>query len=105
MNDARAAEKQFYSRYSWCLNPALSVKDLLRRFEEELDRYEALTGWQREESKANLYLFVCAIACTADDYFALRWINLSPLCRRFPRLRSLVFRTQAMLGVLQSTFN
>src|SRR5689334_16614857 len=88
MNDAYIAEEQFYSRYSWCLNSPLSVQDLLLRFQEELDRYEALDGWQREESRANLYLFVCAVACTADDYFTLSWFNSSPLVKCFPHLRT-----------------
>jgi hydroxymethylpyrimidine pyrophosphatase-like HAD family hydrolase/hypoxanthine phosphoribosyltransferase len=85
MTDTRTSEEQFYARYSWCLNPALSVEDLLRRFQEEVDRFETLAGWQREESKANLYLFTCAVACTVDDYFAIRWLNLSPLARRWRR--------------------
>ena len=72
-------EHEFYSEYSWCLTSPLSVADLLRRLKEEIDRFPTLHGWQLEESKANLYLFVCAVACTADDYFALRWLNHSPL--------------------------
>src|SRR5437016_14175634 len=63
MTDARTSEEQFYRRYSWCLNPALSVEDLLQRYREEMDRYPALTGWQREESKTNLYLCAFEVAC------------------------------------------
>ena len=84
MTDAQAAEQEFYSHYSWCLNPALTVADLFQRLCEELDRYPTLSGWQREESKANLYLFVCAVACTADDYLGLRWIDLKPVSKRVP---------------------
>jgi hypothetical protein len=75
MTHAGIAEEQFCARYSWCLNPALSVEDLLHRFQDEIDAYDGLLGWQREESKANLYLIACAIACTMDDYFALHWLN------------------------------
>lgn len=102
MTDARAAEEQFYSRYGWCLNPVLSVEDLFRRFREEIDSYEALSGWQREESKANLYLFACAIACTADDYFAVRWLNLKPLTSRLPKLRPAISAVQSAGDAVQS---
>src|SRR2546422_9516660 len=99
MTDARTAEEQFYSRYSWCLNPALPVGDLLHRFQEEVQGYEELAGWQREESKANLYLFACAIACTVDDYFALHWLNVSPLANRFPQFRGPIAAAQVLMNV------
>jgi hypothetical protein len=75
MADERFLEALFYGQYQWCLNPALSVDDLLR-LREEADRFKTLSGWQREESKVNLYLFACAIACTVDDYFAFQWKRL-----------------------------
>ena len=81
MTDTRADEQQFYSRYSWCLNPVLSVEDRLHRFRDELDSFEGLSGWQQEESKADLFLFTCAVACTADDYFALFRIDVEHLIR------------------------
>jgi hydroxymethylpyrimidine pyrophosphatase-like HAD family hydrolase/adenine/guanine phosphoribosyltransferase-like PRPP-binding protein len=105
MVDTRNIEQEFYSRYNWCLNPALTLKDLLHCLEEEISRFETLTGWQRDESKANLYLFVCAIACTADDYFGLRWINLSPLNIRLPKYRALIAGTQFVLDLLWSFVN
>src|SRR5262249_24328083 len=102
MTDARAAEQEFYSHYSWCLNPALSVADLFQRFREELERYPTLSGWQREESKANLYLFVCAIACTADDYLGLPWINLKLFSTRVPGLRPLLSSLQPVIDIVES---
>jgi hydroxymethylpyrimidine pyrophosphatase-like HAD family hydrolase/orotate phosphoribosyltransferase len=102
MSNAQRSEEQFYSSYSWCLNPALSIHDLLQRFQEELDRHESLSGWQREESKANLYLFACALACTADDYFALHLVNLSPLARRLRRFRAPIALGQAGIDILYS---
>jgi hydroxymethylpyrimidine pyrophosphatase-like HAD family hydrolase len=102
MTGARTAEQEFYSHYSWCLNPALSVADLFERFQEELERYPTLSGWQREESKANLYLFVCAIACSADDYLALRWIDLKPVCTRVPGLRPLLSSVQPVIDIVES---
>src|SRR5881394_3770952 len=96
------AEAQFYSSYGWCLNPALSIQDLLQRFQEELDRHESLSGWQREESRANLYLFACAAACTADDYFALHLVNLSPIARRLSQLRAPISVVQAAIDITYS---
>src|SRR5262245_8403119 len=89
MSDVYNAEEKFYSRYEWCLNPILSLQELLHRLAEELEAYPAFEGWQREECKINLYLFACAIACTADDYFGRRLLDLSPLHRYAPKLRFL----------------
>jgi hydroxymethylpyrimidine pyrophosphatase-like HAD family hydrolase/orotate phosphoribosyltransferase len=102
MTEARVAEEQFYARYSWCLNPVLSVDDLLRRFREEIGVYETVSGWQREESRANLYIFACAVACTADDYFALQWLNLKPLANRVPQLRPAISAFQSIADTAQS---
>ncbi|HLH32372.1 MAG TPA: HAD hydrolase family protein, partial [Terriglobia bacterium] len=103
MTDARAAEQHFYSRYDWCLNPVLSIQDLLQRFQEEIDGYSVLSGWQREESKANLYLFACAIACTSDDYFGLRWLNLRPVAGRIPQqLKPALSLVQSIGDTVQS---
>jgi hydroxymethylpyrimidine pyrophosphatase-like HAD family hydrolase/orotate phosphoribosyltransferase len=102
MTEARVSEEQFYTRYSWCLNPVLSVEDLLRRFREEVGVYETVSGWQREESKANLYIFACAVACTADDYFALPWLNLKPLANRVPQLRPAISAFQTIADTVQS---
>src|SRR2546430_14199129 len=72
-------ESDFYAPYDWCLNPILSVGELFQRLGEELDRYESLrVDWQREECKINVYLFVCAIACTVDDYLSSRPWDLAP---------------------------
>ena len=98
MPDAFTAEEQFYSRYDWCLNPILSVRELIHRFKQELDAFPASWGWQREEIKINLYLFACAIACTADDYFNLGLVDFAPLCSRLPRLRP-------FLGPVEWTLN
>jgi hypothetical protein len=72
------SESEFYALYSWCLNPILSIAGLVKRLLEELDRYPKLVAtWQREESRINLYLFICAIACTVDDYLAWEPWNLT----------------------------
>src|SRR5439155_2874515 len=87
--NANKEEEQFYSPYAWCLNPALSVRDLLLRLQEEIERYSSLAGWQREESKVNLYLFTCAVACTVDDYLALQPLIFSALTKRFSESHAL----------------
>lgn len=81
----RAADDRFYSAYRWCLNPMLSVRELVQHLGEELESYRAngATGWQGEERRINLYLFTCAIACTLDDYLATRPWSLRSLARRF----------------------
>src|SRR5437764_1228182 len=86
MSDLHSAEEVFYSRYDWCLNPILSVQELLHRFSEEISNYSSFDGWQREECQINLYLFACALACTIDDYFGMRLLDLSAFYSCVPRL-------------------
>ena len=70
---AQLSEGQFYALYDWCINPVLSLSDLMGRLDEELKRWGRLNvRWQREECRINLYLFSCAVACTVDDYLAIR---------------------------------
>jgi hydroxymethylpyrimidine pyrophosphatase-like HAD family hydrolase len=98
MADPFTAEELFYSRYNWCLNPILSVRELIHRFEQELDAFPLSRGWQREEIKINLYLFACAIACTADDYFNLRLLDFAPLCSSIPYLRPFLGTVERVLN-------
>jgi hydroxymethylpyrimidine pyrophosphatase-like HAD family hydrolase/adenine/guanine phosphoribosyltransferase-like PRPP-binding protein len=96
--NAALLEAAFYSEYAWCLNPVLSVAELRQRLQEELDRFETLVvNWQREESRINLYLFVCAIACTIDDYLAAPSLNLSPFAALIPRLQPLFTALQSCI--------
>ena len=86
---APRAEADFYRAYAWCLNPMLSLGDLFLRLREELERADGRpAGWQREETRVNLFLFVCGIACIVDDHLARRLYDLSPVVARFPRLRA-----------------
>jgi hydroxymethylpyrimidine pyrophosphatase-like HAD family hydrolase len=91
-------EERFYSRYDWCLNPILSIRQLLAHLNEELDGYRVSEGWQREECRINLYLFACAIVCTIDDYFNQRLLNLSLLRSRAARLDFLLAATEWVLN-------
>jgi len=84
-------EEAFYARYDWCLNPILTVGQLFQRLHEEIAAAPGLTApWQREEARINLYLFVCAIAATVDDYLSRSIGDLSPIAAHFPRLRPAV---------------
>ena len=84
-------EETFYARYDWCLNPILALRQLWQRLHQELDGAAALAAsWQRAEARINLYLFVCAIACTVDDYLSRRLADLSPISGHFPKLRPAV---------------
>ena len=75
----------FFSRYSWTINPFLTLRELLDRMSSEVDYYEDLSvPWQREESLTNLYVFASAISCAVDEFiFRRRWY-IQPLGRRFP---------------------
>src|SRR5438094_8325153 len=98
MSDLHSAEEVFYSRYDWCLNPILSVQELLHRFAQEINDYPTFEGWQREECQINLYLFACAIACTVDDYFSLQLLDLFPLYSCLPRLLLLLRAAEWLAG-------
>jgi hydroxymethylpyrimidine pyrophosphatase-like HAD family hydrolase len=93
------SERDFYAFYDWCLNPILSVAELFQHLTEELNRYRTLrVDWQQHESTINQYLFICAIACTVDDYLAWRPWNLSVIAARFPRVRRGAVLVQALLN-------
>jgi len=81
-------EREFYAQYEWCLNPILRVQDLFLRLQEEIDRFQKVNPeWQQEECRINVYLFVCAIAATVDDYLVAHVTSLSAIGRKFPRLK------------------
>ena len=102
-NSTNLSEEYFYSFYSWCLNPILSLRDLFGRLGEELDRYGRLQfNWQREECKINLYLFVCAVGCTIDDYLARSIMDLSRIANHFPSLRFVVAIAQKFFNMIHS---
>ena len=85
-NRAREIEKDFYSQYEWCLNPILTLEEQFQHLEEEIDRFNTLPSeWQRDESRINIYLFACSIACTIDDYISLVPVNLQPLVNIYPK--------------------
>ncbi|HUI63602.1 MAG TPA: HAD hydrolase family protein [Bacteroidota bacterium] len=94
------AETWFYSHYAWCLNPILTVRELFSRLREECERYGSLNlTWQREESAINIYLFACAISCTADDYLAFRPLPLSSLGAAPPSLRTMLSVAEKLVNL------
>ena len=97
--DRTVAEERFYEAYHWCLNPMLSLRDLLQHLGEEIESYRAngAAGWQGEERRINLYLFGCAIACTLDDHLAGQPWSLDAVARRFPSARTAIRATEALL--------
>ena len=93
-----ADQERFYKDYRWCLNPMLTLRDLLQRLSEEIERYrqDGAAGWEGEERRINLYLFACAIACTIDDHLASAPRSLAALARRFPPARVALRVTEAV---------
>jgi hydroxymethylpyrimidine pyrophosphatase-like HAD family hydrolase/orotate phosphoribosyltransferase len=94
------SEAAFYALYAWCLNPLLSLADLLARLQEEIGRFEEIrVGWQMEECRINLYLFACAIACTVDDYLAWSPWDIRRLATARPHLRGVAASADWILNV------
>ena len=83
-------ERQYYSRYEWCLSPALPVRVLRTHLEDE---WQGCNGggitWQQDEARVNLYLFLSALHCSGADYLAAQPFGLSALNRRLGRAQSL----------------
>lgn len=94
------SETMYYARYDWCLNPLLTLRELFQRLNEELDRSApGAPGWRREETVINSYLFVCAVACTTDDFLAARWLMLRPLIRWFPGWKKVLLGMEYLVNL------
>ena len=94
-------EEQFYSRYTWCLNPILSIEELFDHLRDEVHHSATLTGWQREESVINIYLFVCAVACTLDDYIGRRLLSTSAFRRRLVRFSFVLTALESVVSIIE----
>ena len=91
---------EFYSAYGWCLDPVPSLREMLRRLGEEIERSETLQQeWQRQECRINFYLLACGIACAVDDHLAGRAWNLQSLAARHPRFRHAVRSAETVLNL------
>jgi hydroxymethylpyrimidine pyrophosphatase-like HAD family hydrolase len=95
------SEEEFYSSYEWALDPVLSARDLFEHLRESLNQLNSLNvPWQIEECKANVYLLVCALTCTIDDYLGETPRDLSKVSRRFPHLRIPVLLAQKLINAV-----
>src|SRR5438445_6160621 len=56
------AERRFYNQYNWCLNPFLTIREVISHLQKELDRLvDTDAGWQLDEICTNIYLLSCSI--------------------------------------------
>src|SRR5439155_5628956 len=101
MREHHIEEEQFYSRYTWCLNPILSIEELFDHLTDEVHHSATLRDWQREESIINIYLFVCAIACTLDDYIGRRLLNTSSVRSRLPGFGFMITAAEQLVRVIE----
>ncbi len=96
-----ASEQEFYSFYSWALDPVLSVFDLFEHLRESLNLFTSLNvPWQIEECKTNLYLFASALTCTVDDYLGETPPDILKISRMFPASRIPVHLVQKIINVV-----
>src|SRR5208282_2597088 len=95
------AEEEFYSFYSWALDPVLSVFDLFGHLRKSLNQLNSLNvPWQIEECKTNSYLFASALTCTVDDYLGETPPDISKISRMFPAFRIPVLLVQKIVNVV-----
>jgi hydroxymethylpyrimidine pyrophosphatase-like HAD family hydrolase len=63
------AERSFYNRYAWCLNPCLTVGEAVTHLRAELGRLEETSAdWQQAEVRTNVYLLACAVLNAVEDW-------------------------------------
>lgn len=87
--DRKLTDRGFCSFYDLCSNPTLTLRGLMMGCREELNNHPmAAPARPWEEHLLNLYLLICAIACTTDDYLAGRAPDLSPGTGRNARFQS-----------------
>ena len=78
----RATDSAFYNQYDWCLNPFLTLAEVIRHLQEELDHLvDSDPGWQRDEICRNIYLLACAILDSTDDYLLARKYDFSKITK------------------------
>src|SRR5436190_18234481 len=78
-------EAEFYSEYLWCLNPFLTMRELVGHFTVELHKLDRpLVSHQRSEVLSNVFLFSCAIIDTIDDYLLGDTYDFSKVARLVP---------------------
>ncbi len=99
-NIIRLSEKDFYSNYDWCLNPILTLRDIFKNLNEEIERISLLPyNWQREEAKINIYIFVCAVECTIEDFISWRPFDLMPLTKAYKHFKRFIIFFQTIINL------
>ncbi len=101
---AMSADEEFFSSYDWCLNPYQPVRSLLQKLQDEFRRHETADApFQRQETRVNIYLLVCAMGCAADDYLAWRPSHLtSDVQKRIPRLKGTAGAIDAFVNTVHA---
>jgi len=85
------AECTFYNQYKWCLNPFLTIRDVIRHLGKELDRLvDCDACWQFDEICKNILLLSCSILDSADDYLLGRTYDFSKITTGVPPLGPIV---------------
>ena len=93
-----AAEVQFYSQYSWCLNASPTTREAVLHLSEELDKLERVhEGWQQSEVINNIFLLSCAITDAVDDYLAGSRYDFSKVGQLLPAARPGIRAVEALL--------
>jgi hydroxymethylpyrimidine pyrophosphatase-like HAD family hydrolase len=74
MISGRGLEPQFFAAHAWCINPVLSLRDLVLHLRETWERLLAASpsSPEWEEHRTNVYLLACALDCTSGDYLSYR---------------------------------
>jgi hydroxymethylpyrimidine pyrophosphatase-like HAD family hydrolase len=86
-----AAEADFYSHYSWCLNAVPSLHEVADHLSEELTQLTKVWEvWQLSEIITNIFLLSCSLADTVDDYLLGDVYDFSKLERVAPFARAAV---------------
>jgi hydroxymethylpyrimidine pyrophosphatase-like HAD family hydrolase len=68
-HDLLPPETNFYSAYSWCLDPHLTVDEAVERLAGEIDRLPSTpAGWQTNEVTTNVYLLSCSLLNGIEEY-------------------------------------
>lgn len=79
------SEIAFYSTFGWCLNPRLTVDDVVAHLREQLQGDDnGESGWQIYERAINAYLLACALLNAIDDYIEGSQYRLPRPLRRSP---------------------
>jgi hydroxymethylpyrimidine pyrophosphatase-like HAD family hydrolase len=79
------AEVDFYSAYSWCLDPHLTVGEAIERLALEIDLLATVpAGWQTDEVATNVYLLSCSLLNGLDEHLRGHTLRLPAQLAKTP---------------------